>query len=139
MTSGSSHHRRYMSDINVVPLVDVVLVLLVIFMITAPLLYRGMEIDLPRSSANTISPEERVILTVTKQQTVFLDKDAVPLDRLGTLLEALKQKSPQISLYLRADRDVPYGLVIQVMDLVKGAGIERLGMVTEPPVKALRD
>lgn len=139
MTSGSSHHRRYMSDINVVPLVDVVLVLLVIFMITAPLLYRGMEIDLPRSSANTISPEERVILTVTKQQTVFLDKDAVPLDRLGTSLEALKQKSPQISLYLRADRDVPYGLVIQVMDLVKGAGIERLGMVTEPPVKALRD
>ncbi len=139
MTNGSAQNRRFMSDINLVPLIDVALTLLMIFMVTAPMLYRGMEIDLPRSSTNTISPEERVILTVTKQQTVFLDKDAVPLDRLGTSLEALKQKSPQISLYLRADRDVPYGLVIQVMDLVKGAGIERLGMVTEPPVKARRD
>ncbi len=124
--------RRFMSEINVVPLVDVVLVLLVIFMVTAPLLYRGMDIDLPRTTTNTIAPEERVVLTVTKRREIFLDKDAVSMDRLASALEALKIRSPQISLYLRADRQVPYGVVVAVMDTVKRAGIERLGMVTEP-------
>lgn len=124
--------RRFMSEINVVPMVDVVLVLLVIFMVTAPLLYRGLDIDLPRTATNTIAPEERVVLTVTKRREIFLDKDAVSMDRLASALEALKIRSPQISLYLRADRQVPYGVVVAVMDTVKRAGIERLGMVTEP-------
>ncbi|MEK6684587.1 MAG: biopolymer transporter ExbD [Nitrospirota bacterium] len=132
MTNGTQQGRRFMSEINVVPLVDVVLVLLVIFMVTAPLLYRGLEIDLPRTTVNTIAPEERVVLTVTKRREIFLDKDAVSMDRLASRLEMLKARSPQVSLYLRADRQVPYGVVVGVMDTVKRAGIERLGMVTEP-------
>jgi biopolymer transport protein TolR len=131
--------RRFMSEINVVPLVDVVLVLLVIFMVTAPLLYRGLDIDLPRTATNTIAPEERVVLTVTKHREIFLDKETVSLDRLLGALERLKERSPQVTLYLRADRQVPYGEVVQVMDTVKQAGIERLGMVTEPPADSRRD
>jgi biopolymer transport protein TolR len=131
--------RRFMSEINVVPLVDVVLVLLVIFMVTAPLLYRGLDIDLPRTATNTIAPEERVVLTVTKQREVFLDKEKVSLDRLLGALDRLKERSPQVTLYLRADRQVPYGEVVQVMDTVKQAGIERLGMVTEPAAESRRD
>jgi biopolymer transport protein TolR len=127
-----THDRRYMSEINVVPMVDVVLVLLVIFMVTAPLLYRGLDIDLPRTATNTIAPEERVVLTVNKRREIYLDKDAVSMERLGAALERIKIRSPQVSLYLRADRQVPYGVVVAVMDTVKRAGIERLGMVTEP-------
>ncbi|HEY5594919.1 MAG TPA: biopolymer transporter ExbD [Nitrospiria bacterium] len=131
--------RRFMSEINVVPLVDVVLVLLVIFMVTAPLLYRGLDIDLPRTAVNTIAPEERVVLTVTRRREIFLDKDAVSMDRLASRLEMLKARSPQVSLYLRADRQVPYGVVVGVMDTVKRAGIERLGMVTEPAAETDQD
>jgi biopolymer transport protein TolR len=131
MNNGAPN-RRYMSEINVVPLVDVVLVLLVIFMVTAPLLYRGLDINLPRTTTNTIAPEERVVLTVTKQREIFLDKEAVSMDHLASALEALKIRAPQASLYLRADRQVPYGVVVGVMDTVKRVGIERLGMVTEP-------
>jgi biopolymer transport protein TolR len=138
MNNGSSG-RRYMSEINVVPMVDVVLVLLVIFMVTAPLLYRGLDIDLPRTSTNTIAPEERAVLTVNKRREVFLDKDAVSLERLDSALNALKLRSPRVTLYLRADRQVPYGVVVAVMDAVKRAGIERLGMVTEPVPRSERD
>jgi len=138
MTNGTSG-RRFMSEINVVPMVDVVLVLLVIFMVTAPLLYRGLDIDLPRSSTNTIAPEERAVLTVTRRREVYLDKDAVAMDRLDSALQALKIRSPQVTIYLRADRQVPYGVVVGVMDAVKRAGIERLGMVTEPVPGSERD
>lgn len=131
--------RRYLSEINVVPMVDVVLVLLVIFMVTAPLLYRGLDIDLPRTSTNTIAPEERVVLTVNKRREIYLDKDAVSMKNLRAALERIKIRSPQVSLYLRADRQVPYGVVVAVMDTVKRAGIERLGMVTEPAAQTERD
>ncbi|MBI3994978.1 MAG: biopolymer transporter ExbD [Nitrospirae bacterium] len=134
-----AQNRRLMSEINVVPLVDVVLVLLVIFMVTAPLLYRGLDIDLPRTAANTIAPEERAVLTVTKRREIFLDKEAVSMDRLPFALEMLRIRSPQVSLYLRADRQVPYGVVVAVMDTVKRSGIERLGMVTEPAPEGDRD
>jgi biopolymer transport protein TolR len=107
-------------------------VLLVIFMVTAPMLYRGMDINLPKSASNTIKPEARAVLSIERDQRLYLDKDPVSVVQLERKLRALKDQSPDVSLYLRADRDVPYGIVVQVMDSVKKAGIEKLGMVTEP-------
>lgn len=127
-----SRQRRFLSEINVIPLVDVVLVLLVIFMVTAPMLYRGMDINLPTSASNTIKPEIRVVLTIEKDQRLYLDKDPVSPAQLERKLRVLKEERKDVSLYLRADRDVPYGTVVQVMDGVKKAGIEKLGMVTDP-------
>ena len=127
-----SRRRRFLAEINVIPLVDVVLVLLIIFMVTAPMLYRGMDITLPTSSTNTIKPEERVVLTVERDQKVYVDKDSVPVGVLESKLRTIKQRNSDVSVFLRADRDVPYGIVVQVMDSVKRAGIEKLGMVTDP-------
>ncbi len=127
-----SRQRRFLAEINVIPLVDVVLVLLIIFMVTAPMLYRGMDIKLPTSASNTIKPEIRAVLTIEKDQRLYLDKDQVSLVQLDRKLRVLKEEHADVSLYLRADRDVPYGVVVQVMDSVKKAGIEKLGMVTDP-------
>lgn len=127
-----ARHRRFLAEINVIPLVDVVLVLLIIFMVTAPMLYRGLDIKLPTSASNTIKPEIRVVLTIEKDQRLYLDKDPVSVAQLERKLQVLKEEHADVSLYLRADRDVPYGIVVQVMDGVKKAGIEKLGMVTDP-------
>ncbi|MDF0651381.1 MAG: biopolymer transporter ExbD [Nitrospira sp.] len=127
-----ARQRRFLAEINVIPLVDVVLVLLVIFMVTAPMLYRGMDIKLPASASNTIKPEIRAVLTIEKDQRLYLDKDQVSVAQLERKLRVMKEEHADVSLYLRADRDVPYGIVVQVMDGVKKAGIEKLGMVTDP-------
>jgi biopolymer transport protein TolR len=123
---------RPLAEINVVPLVDVVLVLLVIFMITAPLMLRGIDIELPKSSVNTIKPEERMMLTVSRDRAVYFDKERVARVLLAEKLSRIAREKPDVTLYLRADRDVPYGAVVEVMDAVKRAGIDRLGMVTQP-------
>lgn len=127
-----SRQRRFLAEINIIPLVDVVLVLLVIFMVTAPMLYRGMDINLPTSASNTIKPEIRAVLSIEKDQRLYLDKDQVSMVQLEQKLRVMKEEHQDVSIYLRADRDVPYGVVVQVMDGVKKAGIEKLGMVTDP-------
>jgi len=134
MISSSRRGRALMAEINIIPLVDVVLVLLIVFMVTAPLLYRGVDITLPKTATNTIKPEVRTVLTIAKNGAVHLDdeKREVPLARLTARLSEMKKKSEGLSVYLRADRNVPYGTVVSVMDLVKRAGIDKLGMVTEP-------
>ncbi len=126
--------RHLMAEINIIPLVDVVLVLLIVFMVTAPLLYRGVDIKLPKTATNSIKPEERAVLTVGKDGAVHLDdeKKEIPLARLTAILTERREKSPDLSVYLRADREVPYGTVVTVMDLVKRAGVDKLGVVTEP-------
>jgi biopolymer transport protein TolR len=127
-----TRRRRFLAEINIIPLVDVVLVLLIIFMVTAPMLYRGMDIKLPTSQSNTIRPDERLVLTIERDQKVYLDKDQLSLEQLEFRLKQAKRNNADVSIYLRADQAVPYGTVVRVMDQVKRAGIEKLGMVTDP-------
>lgn len=121
-----------MSEINVTPFVDVVLVLLIIFMITAPMMIRGIDVQVPRTETRNVRPEERLVLTVTKEKTIYLDDQQITLSRLQTVLTGLQKRNPKAAVFLRADEQVPYGVVVQVMDVVKQAGIDQLGMVTEP-------
>ena len=134
-----SRHRRFLSEINVIPLVDVVLVLLIIFMVTAPMLHRGMDISLPTSSSNTIKAEERLIITVQRDQKLYLGNDAISLVDLRTKLHQAKEANPEVSVYLRADRKVPYGTVVQVMDEIKAANIDKMGMVTSPKAEQIEE
>ena len=122
-------------ELNLVPLIDVLLVVLFFYMIISPMMSRGLDVNLPRSGANTIKPEERIVITVTRAQEVFVEKERVAVERLGGVLESVRKAKPQINVYLRADKDAPYGAVVQVMDVVKRSGIDKLGMVTEaaPP------
>lgn len=121
-----------LSEINVTPFVDVVLVLLIIFMITAPMMIRGIDVQVPRTETRNVNPEERLVLTVTKGNVIYLDDQQITLDRLQKVLTGLQQRNPRAAIFLRADEKVSYGVVVQVMDVVKKAGIDRLGMVTEP-------
>lgn len=118
-------------EINIIPLLDLVLTVLFFYMIVSPMMSRGLDVNLPRSEANTIKPEDRIVITVTQAQEVFVEKERVDITKLGGVLGAIRKGKPQINVYLRADRNAPYGAVVQVMDAVKRAGIDRLGMVTE--------
>ncbi|OGW52876.1 MAG: protein TolR [Nitrospirae bacterium RBG_19FT_COMBO_55_12] len=124
--------RHIIREINLVPLIDVLLVVLFFYMIISPMMSRGLDVNLPKSAASTTKPDERVVLTVTRSQELFLEKERVDLSRLKGILESIRKQKPQVNVYLRADRDAPYGAVVQVMDIVKRSGIDRLGMVTEP-------
>jgi biopolymer transport protein TolR len=126
--------RTTMAEINVTPLVDVMLVLLIIFMITAPMLQHEMDVNLPVATGTPqIAAEDHVVLTVNKQGSIYLDQTAYTLDTLRPKLQTLYQTRRNKDIFLRADADVPYGKVIQVMDEVKKAGILKLGMITQPP------
>ena len=125
--------RQVMSQINVTPFVDVMLVLLVIFMITAPMMQQGMQVNLPKTEAKAMDvKDEPIIVTVDKSGRAFLDKVEVPQGDLKTKLTALFAGKSKKEVFLKADRDVPYGDVIRTMAEIKGAGVERLGMLTEP-------
>lgn len=121
-----------LSEINVTPFVDVMLVLLVVFLVTAPMLFRGIDVRVPRTETRTVQPEERLVLTVTKEGAIFVGEQPITLARLERLLAGLRQRNPKAAVFLRADERAAYGAVVKVMDVVKKAGIDRLGMVTEP-------
>jgi biopolymer transport protein TolR len=127
------NNRRLMSDINVTPLVDVMLVLLIIFMVTAPMMMQGVEVNLPKTTTKNIkTPEEPLILTINKDKEIFLEKHVIELDGLESKISKIFENRKEKEILLRADKDVPYGFVIKVVAKVKGAGIDKLGMVTEP-------
>ncbi len=123
--------RQALSEINVTPFVDVMLVLLIIFMVTAPLMQQGIDINLPQAKGKEMTPAERIVITVKKEGKIYLDKKAVTLETLRVKLS----KKLNREVFLKADKDVPYGLVIAVMGELREIGIEKLGMVTEPKAR----
>ena len=131
-TEGAGRLRGSLAEINVIPLVDVVLVLLLIFMLTAPMMYRGIDVNLPRSSSKSPSQDERLVLTITKDRLHFLNDRALPLATLEPRLRELVRDRPEKTIYIKADKELPYGYVVETMDRVRRAGVERVGMVTEP-------
>jgi len=133
---GQNDNRGLMAEINVTPLVDVMLVLLVIFMVTAPMMQQGVQVNLPKADTKAMTPtEEAVVVSVDKSGKVFINKDEVPIGDLRTSLATMFASRAKKEVFLKADAGVPYGEVVRAMADIKGAGIERLGMVTEPAAK----
>jgi biopolymer transport protein TolR len=129
----AGNEKKFMSDINVTPLVDVMLVLLIIFMVTAPMMMQGVEVNLPQTTAKSIKTrEDPLILTINKKREIFLEDRRIGLNELENKMKSIFKYRRSKELLLRADREVPYGFVIKVISGVKRAGIDKLGMVTEP-------
>jgi len=127
-----SRERNVLSEINVTPFVDVMLVLLVIFMVTAPLLQQGIDVNLPKAKGKDLPPEERINLIIKKGGVIYMNDNPVSMTEMRKKLEAISKLNPNV--FLKADKDVPYGLVVEVMGEIKEAGIEKLGMITEPKI-----
>jgi biopolymer transport protein TolR len=132
MVSGNNG-KQFMSEINVTPFVDVMLVLLIIFMVTAPMMMQGVDVNLPQTTAKNIkTKEDPLILSVNSKREVFLENRKVSLADLEKKVKSIFKYRREKEVLLKADKDVPYGFVIKVMASVKNAGIEKLGMITEP-------
>jgi biopolymer transport protein TolR len=132
MTGGGGGNAP-MSEINITPLVDVMLVLLIIFMITAPMMTKGVEIDLPKAKAVPMDVDEsKLMLIIDSERRVFLGETEIPHARLEDALTNNVRLQREGELYLKADRSLPYGFVVQVMAIIKRAGVPKLGMVTDP-------
>ncbi len=125
----------FLSQINVTPLVDVMLVLLIIFMVTAPMLQEGFDVNLPKVEAQPISVEkdEPVIVTISREGRIYINKNRIDLSSLGEKLRAIYERKREKMVLIRADEKVPYGFVVKTMAEIRKAGIERVGMLTEPP------
>ncbi len=128
----TGRHREVLSEINIIPLVDVMLVLLIIFMITAPLLQQGIDVNLPKAKGRDLPPEERVSIVIKKDRRIYINETPMSIPQMRQRLNAISKLNP--SIFLKADKDVPYGFVVEVMGEIKQAGIEKLGMVTEPKI-----
>ncbi len=131
----NSNRRQAMSEINVTPLVDVMLVLLIIFMVTAPMMQEGVSVELPQAKGAPLEKEqktEEIIISVSGKGDVFVNDVPVSEEQLpNRIVETLKGAS-QKDVYLRADKTVPYGTVVRIMGALKAAGIANLGMITSP-------
>ena len=134
MASDSPQRGALASQINVTPLVDVMLVLLIIFMVTAPIIQQGVEVNLPKVKAQALpGKEEQFIVSITRNRDVYLNDTRITPDELSEKLRAISSERPDRQVFLRADDAVPYGEVVRTMAAIKAAGIEDVGMVTEMP------
>lgn len=125
---------QLMSEINVTPFVDVMLVLLIIFMVAAPMMTQGVDVALPEVDAQSVSHDEDVpfVVSVNKEGKIFINDFRVDSEKFGTKLQAIFKEKPTQKVFLRADKGVPYGTVMEVMSQIRGAGIEKLGLITDP-------
>lgn len=125
--------KRLVSEINVTPLVDVMLVLLIIFMVTAPMMTQGLDVDLPETSAKSISQnEDPQVITIDKGGKISLNGTEIPKAMVFQQLDKMPKELKEKPIYLRADKDVPYGIVVVLMADIKSAGFDKLGMITKP-------
>jgi biopolymer transport protein ExbD/biopolymer transport protein TolR len=131
-TNPQGRTQTSLSEINVTPFVDVVLVLLIIFMITAPVLQSGIEVAVPKTKTVKEITEERIVISIDKQQRVYLGNDAVNINEIAAKLRQKVRDPEHQSIYLRADENVPFGAFATVMDAVKSSGITNVSIVTEP-------
>ncbi|CCG08397.1 protein TolR [Pararhodospirillum photometricum] len=132
---GHSRRRRshQMSDINVTPMVDVMLVLLIIFMVTAPLMTTGVKVDLPRASTASLGKDtEALTVSVTAEGAIYLQDQAMPDTALAPRLQAITQANPDVKIYVRGDAGVNYGRVMEVMGLLRQGGLEKVALITQP-------
>ena len=133
MDTASSRDSTTISQINVTPLVDVMLVLLVIFMVTAPIIQQGVQVNLPQAKAAAIpGSEQLLVVSIAKNGKIYLNDNVMTLDELGSRMRAIRANEAEKQVYVRADQDVRYGLVMKTIAELKQAGIERVGMVTRP-------
>ncbi len=128
-----SNSDQLMSDINVTPFVDVMLVLLIIFMVTAPMMVQGVDVDLPKATSKALkSNEDRLIISINNDSKVFINEQVVSVEFLTQKLGAILENFDKKNVYLRADKNVSYGIVINVISKIKKAGVDSLGMITLP-------
>jgi biopolymer transport protein TolR len=136
MDTASSRDSTTISQINVTPLVDVMLVLLVIFMVTAPIIQQGVQVNLPQAKAAAIpGTDELLVVSIAKNGKIYLNDNVMTLDELGAKMRAIRNNLADKQVYVRADQDVRYGLVMQTIAELKQAGIDRVGMVTRPTLE----
>ena len=124
--------RGLMAEINVTPLVDVMLVLLIIFMITAPMMTTGLEVNLPKTKAGELQAEKPLLVTINAEGRVFINRQEIPLSRLGVWLREVRRKGLIREVNLKADRRCPYGVVAKVLAEIQSVGVANIGLVTEP-------
>jgi len=131
--TGAGNNDGMMSEINVTPLVDVMLVLLIIFMVAAPMMVQGVDVDLPEATTDPLpSDKEHILVTINERHEIYINDIQIGLDFLGDKLSKILENQKDRDVYLRADKKISYGMVVRVMAELKNAGVEKLGMVTEP-------
>ncbi|HYB56970.1 MAG TPA: protein TolR [Alphaproteobacteria bacterium] len=137
---GGRLRRPPMSDINVTPMVDVMLVLLVIFMVTAPLLNVGVPVDLPKTTAAPITgQDEPLVISVNAKGNVYLQETEIPIDNLAARLQAITQNKPDTRIFVRGDRSINYGRIMEVMGVINLAGFKHVALVAEMPTSAPKE